>query len=311
MVEILGVTLPVFAIIALGWLSSRWGLVEDNWIHVLNTFVYFVSLPALIIIGFWHLDFSGDTLYEFVGVHLVSMIVIALVVALILAPIRIKRSLKASIFIGGLMGNTVYMGFPIGTATFGQKFQSPVVLSATIFLLFGLVLSIIYIELLKKGHRSFATHIKDFVSNPLLVALVVGILLNVVPFTGFTAVFLDNTLSMLGATASPVALFALGVFFKDTSFRKNLKWVSLSSLIKLVVFPISIILAFIVLDGFEVNLISEDLKDIALLISAMPAAVTSFVLAERFSLDKSVAANTIVFSTLISFITISLLLLFI
>lgn len=318
MFDVLIITLPVFLIIFLGWLAARTTISEEGWVHTLNTFVYFVSLPALILIGFWRLDFGGGALLDFIGIHLVSLIAMALVTGLLLTLFKASRSVKASIFMGALMGNTIYMGFPVAGRAFGADVESTIVLSATIFLLFGMVLSLIYIEILDKGERSFKKHVMDFAKNPLLIALVAGIILNLSPLSGKAVDVIQSTLGMLAATASPVALFALGIFFSGTSFREKFGWVALSSGLKLILLPVIAWLTILIYQTFIIGnsirplLINGtfilELRQITLLISAMPAAVTSFVLAERFNLDRTIAANTIVVSTIASFVTLWIIL---
>ena len=52
MAEVLLITLPVFLIVAAGWLAARIKLAKPEWVHVLNIFVYYIGLPALILHGF-------------------------------------------------------------------------------------------------------------------------------------------------------------------------------------------------------------------------------------------------------------------
>jgi predicted permease len=51
---------------------------------------------------------------------------------------------------------------------------------------------------------------------------------------------------------------------------------------------------------------AADLR-VLILLSSMPVAVTTFVIAERFNLDKALVGNTILVSTILSFIVAPLI----
>ncbi len=309
MLEALTVTIPVFLIIFTGWLTARLRVAKRNWVHVLSTYVYYVALPALILTGFWDLPLQDQALPPFVGIHVVSLLLVALVVAALLFFLSTPSGIRASIFMGAIMGNTVYMGFPVAGRAFGAGADSTIVLSATIYLLFGLVLALTYIELIEKRGKSLKMQAKSFAGNPLLIALAIGALFNVINFSGEVAEIMRSTLNMFGRTASPVALFALGVFFSGASMQKNIEWTGLASAMKLILFPAltaSTLVAYQALANG--GALSLQMSQITVTIAAMPAAVTTFVLAERFQLDKTVAANTVILSTVVSVVTLIILL---
>ncbi len=309
MSEIFLVTLPVFFIIITGFLAARFNLAKESWEHTLSMFVYYIALPALLVTGFWELDFTEQALLHFVGVHAAVLIGTALVVAFVLSLLPGRHIVKASVFMGSVIGNTVYMGFPVAGRAFGADAESTIVLSATLYLLIGLVLSLIYVEMLTKGQQSLREHVRDFAKNPLLIALGVGVVLNNVSLSGAGVDVLRSTLDMLGRTASPVALFALGLFFSGASWWRNIGWVGLASVFQLVLFPalaVAVLAAHKAFLGTDV--LPAESGSISVVIGAMPAAVTTFVLAERFQLDRVVAANTIIVSTILSFVTLALIL---
>ncbi len=304
-------TIPVFLIIGAGWAAARSGIATEGWVSTLNSFVYYIALPSLIIMGFWEVQFPGDALFQFVVLHLLVLAAVAGITAAVLAMINAQRTVKASVFMGVVMGNTIYMGLPVGTRAFGSGAESPIVLSATIFLLAGLFASLVYLEVLKKGEQSLRAHLKNFSRDPLIIALIAGAVLNAAPFAPGAVDTVSSALDMLGGTASPVALFALGVFFSGASLRSRFGWVAAASAGKLLLFPaITIGVIMLYRNASFAAPLDQLLTDIPLVIAAMPAAVTTFVLAERFNLDRTVAANTIIVSTILSFVTLTTLLAF-
>lgn len=102
---------------------------------------------------------------------------------------------------------------------------------------------------------------------------------------------------MLGATASPIALFALGGFLHGKLVKDKMGFVMLSSILKVIIFPLFV--AAISLLVFK----SGDPKT-AILLSSMPVAVTAFVISEKFRLDGALVGNAILVSTILSFLII-------
>jgi hypothetical protein len=112
---------------------------------------------------------------------------------------------------------------------------------------------------------------------------------------------------MLGLTASPVALFTLGGFLYGRFLKENLNLVILASFLKMIAFPVMIFLGSYYLLNFYA-LPAADLK-VLILLSSMPVAVTTFVIAERFNLNRALVGNSILISTIFSFIVAPLVIL--
>src|SRR3954471_3888598 len=85
MEAIINVVLPVFAIIASGWLCGRIGLLGDGASQALNGFVYFAALPALFFAAMatvplketFNLPFIVDYLGALIGVAVVTWLIAA------------------------------------------------------------------------------------------------------------------------------------------------------------------------------------------------------------------------------------------
>jgi malonate transporter and related proteins len=297
--EIIKIVLPIFLIIWAGFVLRKYDFVELSWVHVLNSFVYYVSLPAIILTSFWQIDWADGKAISLLVLNAFLMILVALLVVVILNLTKINRELKAAIFMVSIVGNTVYMGFPIIGSALGTGDYSAVVAAATIQLVLGLVLSILAVEYWVVRSKNFKTYARDFVRNPLIIALFFGIVLSLIHWEGSIAGIIRKPIDMLAATASPVALFALGAFLHGKFIKAHLKLTMLTSLIKLLLFPI-VIWYF---SGFFP--VSDQARNITALVSCLPVAATCFVIAEKYKLDKSFVVNSILVSTAVSIFTIS------
>jgi predicted permease len=294
------ISVPVFLIIAAGWLFKKYKIADEIWIHILNRFAYYVSLPALIIASFWNINFSDR--YSLMTAAWSASFIVAfmILVVIVLSLFNLPHKTKAVAFLIICTGNTVYMGFPIIINAFGNGSLSMGSLVAVLYLILPILASIFMIRIWANSRRSFSSQVVEFLKNPLTISAVAGVVISFIPKQIVGLELIYKALALLGATASPVALFALGSFLYKRFLRKNFGLVFWSSFAKVAIFPV---LAFIA--GKIFGIAGPDLGLLTLL-AAMPSAVTTFVIAEKFSLDEGVAGNAILISTILSFFAIPL-----
>ncbi len=296
------ITLPVFLIIAAGWFFRKTKIVDEDFIASLNVFAYYVSLPALIISGFWGADFRSGGTWQTILLSALVSLAFSTAVFLVLAFLKLKRKTKAAIFLVSTVGNTVYMGLPLAEFVFGKGALGKGVLASVALLVIPILISIFALKFWHDKEIRMKEQLLQFVKNPLFVSFILGIILGVLGLKGFGFEGVKKTFSMLGATASPVALFALGAFLCGKFLKKDLFAVFASSIVKVVVFPVAGILSFGKFLGAD--------SGIYALFLAMPVAVTTFVIAEKYELDKDLVANSILVSVIISFFTVPMTVLF-
>lgn len=293
---------PVFGIIAFGYILCRYQIAKPNWIKFLNFFVYYISLPALILSLFWKIEFTQSTL-SFFGFHAGFIVALSLLLLALLSVFKIDNQTKVAVILGAVVGNTIYMGYPILRSSF-PNFPIEISMGAgSIQLIIGLLVAMFFVEYLVLKSKKLSTYFSDIAKNPLMIAVILGIILSFAPHNQTTNTIF-NLLSNLGGTASPLALFTLGVFMYRKFSKQSWLLGSIAILIKLIIFPIIILLAF-PLFGFN-----NESTQVSVLISTMPTAITSFVLAEKYNLNKELTADIILISTLLSIVSIPLVIWF-
>jgi len=293
------VSIPILLIIISGWLFRKFKVIDDNSIHELNNFVYYVSLPALIINIFWKVDFLDQNAWELLFLSFVAIGLFFLIIFSLLSLLKINKNLKTAILLNTTIGNTIFMGFPFIELGLGSNFLPNAALVAAVFLIIPLVLTT---TLIQPPHRQKKINLGNFLkSNFLIVSILIGILLSFVGIGNPLIAGVKSSLAMVGATAAPLALFALGSFLQKNPLSKNFKTALLASVLKVVAFPVGLFVFFgLFLEG-------ENLE-ILLILSAMPVAATSFVVAEKFNLYKELTAGSILISTILSLLVTPLIL---
>ncbi len=302
---IVTVILPVFGIMLVGYLAGRFRLLGDASSEALNGFVYYISLPALFFVSLAQVPvgevFNGPFLAAFGG-GLLGTFGVALLVGVFIFPNRL-----AALGLHGLcavFSNTGYLGIPLLLITFGEIGKLPGIISTVIMGTVVMGLGIVLIETdLSQGRgplKILASVGKGVAKSPLILSAGAGLLVSAlgVPLPGPLATFSD----ILGAAASPCALFAIGLFLAGQSVTTGLVEISWLVTLKLILQP-----AITWWLAFGVMSMDPTWAAAAVVQAALPTGALVFVLAQQYGIFVHRATATIMVSTVLSVITLSLL----
>ena len=138
-------------------------------------------------------------------------------------------------------------------------------------------------------------------SNPLILGCLVGIVYSRV--IGVFPVFIDNSLSMISMVALPLALISIGGSLTFKGVHQNVRLSLIGSTLKLLVLPLT---GYFFFHLFGVTGVPFKA---GLLFFALPASTAIYVLSSQMHSDTELASSAIVFSTLLSFLSLSVILL--
>ncbi|MCW5773211.1 MAG: AEC family transporter [Rhodospirillaceae bacterium] len=304
MQAVVSIVLPVFGIILVGYLAGRMRLLGPASSEALNGFVYWVSLPALFLLGLAKapLDriFDLPLIAAFLG-GIAVIFVLALAVARVLFPGRLGavalHALTAS------FPNSGYMGIPLFLLAFGEGGSLPVIVANVSQSITVFFLAIFLIELDGgSGHlgRRVAKIAINLLLNPFLIAAALGLGLNAAGI-GLGGPF-ETLVRTLANAASPCALFALGLFMVGKPITRGLPEVSWLAFAKLILHP-----AVTWLIAVHLFALPADTVRALVLIAAMPTGALVFVVAQRYNVFVQRGSAAVLISTILSVLTISAL----
>jgi malonate transporter and related proteins len=297
---VLGAVLPVFGLVACGYLAGRFGLVTQASSSALNQFVYAFALPAMLFIAVYRgsLDeiLSGAFLLAVIGATLGTAVVGFLLSNLSGAsPAEsTMRALNAS------FANTGYLGIPLVSVSYGERAALPAALATVATNIVSFALAIVCLELFVNPRPGgLRRALGGVVRSPLIWPIALAILLVALEVT--IPLPAERFASLLAAAAGPCALFAIGLFVSQLSIRTGALASWQTTVLKLALHPLLMAaLAFWVLpvDPFWAK--------IAVICAALPLGATAFVLAQRYRLLEAETSTGAVISTAASVITVSL-----
>lgn len=306
MTVLLQVVVPVFGILALGFLAARLGALNEPAVRGLVLFVFNFAIPVLLFRSLAVTELPPDIQWAFLLSYYGAALTVYGLGAAAGRWIFHKPLADQAVFgMGASFSNTVLIGIPVLFTAYGDEatlptlliiaFHGPVLMSLTAGL----------IQLARVGQLSLGRQARsvaaDITRNPIILGLLSGIAMNL---SGFSIPEpIDRIAQMLGSAAVPTALFALGASLAAYPLNGNAPPALLLSVLKLTVQPLLVwVLAVPVLrlHGIWVP--------VAVVMAAMPSGINVYLFGARYGAAPEVAARTVLVSTVGSLLTISFLL---
>src|SRR6478752_10473988 len=306
MQAIFNVALPIFGVILAGLLAGRWRILGGEATAALNAFVSYFALPVLFFGTLARTPVRAVLDPELMlGFSLVVLATFALGMLSTWLAVRGGLARMSLQGIAASWGNVGYMGVPLCLAAFGEPGLPPAMLAVIVTSIISMVFGVMLIELeVAAGHGPVVTFLNaawNVARNPLPLSIVAGIIWSGLALPLPTPV--EKWLDLLGAAASPCALFAIGLFLSDKTIKSGLAEAGLTTLIKLLLQPLAALLIL----PFFVPIDSVAAK-VALLMASLPTAANAFVLARQFDIQVEQNTASVLLSTAFSVVTVSALL---
>ena len=290
---------PFIFITVLGFIFGRIKISDLSHAKVLNLFLFYIAVPALIIKFVAQSEIGQIDLKQIISYFLMQGI-LGLMTFLITSNF-FKRPVQESI-IWSLMvalSNHVTLLLPITKIYFGTEVITQV---TSIILMDGIILlSVItfFLELTTKKNIQVSVFLRNLFFNPMIMSIVIGVLL----FSFNIDIFdtpIDYILSVLAACVSPVGLFAIGITLSFYSSKVLNKITATISILKLIISPIVLLLIGFVL--FDAG-VPEKIPG-AFFVSVAPCGHTAIVLCSAYNVNPENIVKALFISTLTSVVTI-------
>lgn len=285
----------MFILIGVGFFLRRAGFVSDEVKKALTDFLLYVILPASIIKSFL-MDVGND-----IWVTVIVLLAIACfvqVIAMILARTLFRKLPPDQIpcfQYATVATNSVFFGLPISEGVFG----SIGLLYSSLFLLpQRFVMWTAGASFFHAGESKLNAY-KKILVHPCMIGTYIGlaILVGNIPLPG---VILSTIKSVASANTALTMIF-IGITIADCRLREILSaQMLLFSFLRLFLIPFLTLVPCLLLH------IDSLTTGVAVLMTAMPSASTTTVMAAKYGKDEVMGAKIVVVTTLLSMVTIPL-----
>lgn len=289
----------IFLLIVIGALVKRLKAVTDGVIREVGSLVLNVTLPAFLITSM-NMEFSPSVLKS-------SAIFIVISLSVYVFGILMVKPATWLLKVDGkamdvyeyiiLFSNFGYMGYPVINLIYGAQ---GVFYAAIYNLPFSFLVWTHGVHVLRRHTDSAGVRSKKFHINASLVAIVTGFTLFLLSVELPAPIF--DALTLVGSMTTPLSMMFIGFILADSDFKQlTMDWkVYAFSILRLLIMPICVYLVLKTMDFGGL------LLGVPVVISAMPAAANSAVIAAQYGSDYQLASRAIFISTLLSIATIPL-----
>ncbi|MHC8508482.1 MAG: AEC family transporter [Rhodospirillales bacterium] len=300
---VINAALPLFAIIFAGYLCGRAKLLGAQSSEAINRFVYLVALPVML----FHVLASADPKEILNGPYILgyggAQVVLYTLTWIIARRAGRMDSSAAGVFaLGGVFGNTGYVGIPLAAAAFGPVGAQAAIVATVFQSALFLPLTAVLVDSSGGGGRGRARAIAMTVAkNPIVMSAAAGLAW---AFGGLDMPApVESFLKLLGAPAGPCALFAIGLVLSTLKIRSTgpQPWANVA--VKLFVHP-----ALTAAAVFLIVPVQSDWAVVAVLMAALPAGANFFVIARQGGVGVEMASAATMLGTVLSVATVSALL---
>ncbi len=310
MQAILLITMPFFGLILAGYLAARRHVLPESAIPGLNAFVLYFALPCLL----FRLGMRTPVLELLNPNTLMVWLAAALLLVFVVVVFSLNErvGLKDAAF-GALVAsfpNTGFMGVPMMAALLGPAAAGPVMtlILADLFVTSSLCIALAQVAPKQPLRASLLRSLKGALSNPLPWAIAAGAMcsgLGLRPPAPLLAM-----VELLASAASPVALFTIGAVLHRAEHlaHRRTYWMDVwpVAAVKLLLHPVLVLALGALAVALGAELTSFQLL-VMVLVAGLPSASNVSILAERYGADNGRIAHIILSSTVVAFVSFSLL----
>lgn len=292
-------TLPFFALIGVGYLAGRTRFFSEEATAYLTRFVFYFALSAMLFGFAANLDISAIFSWPLVFAYLLATTAVWLIVAVVALVRGVSKEEAVFEAHAGVIGNVGFLGIPMLALLLGPQAVGPVLLVLAVDLIvFSSVLTMV-ITGLRAGRvsaQTFGILGMGLAKNPMIVSVGLGILWG---STGLQVpVPVNEFLTLLGAAATPCALFAIGASLAGRSAERVevAAWLSVS---KLILHPLAVAGAcwLFGVTGYQAG--------VMIAAAALPVAGNVFILAQHYRVAPQRVSTAILLSTAGSVLTVT------
>lgn len=289
-------TIIMFALMLLGLLLSRRGMISEQGSRDLSNVLLYAVIPCVILRSYMS-EFSTEKLRAMGLSALIAVIAFAASIAVAYLTCGTRHRIEN---FAVAFGNAGFIGIPLVTAVFGPEAAFYVVSFST----FANLLQWTYGIVIISGKKETMNLRMVFV-NPVFISMVIGIALFVLQPALPTIV--TCTIGYIADGNTVLAMIILGYYLSKVQLRGLFADVRLYlfSALRLLVVPAVTILVFL-----PFPFARGEITLITLIAAATPIASSTAIFAQKFDQDYRRAVSYVCLSTILSVATLPLVMLF-
>lgn len=293
----LSAVLPMFVMLVMGNFLKRIKMVDEHTLNKMNTLCFKTFLSISLYYNIYRANIAEVFNGKLLMFAVIAQFIILGISFIAAIPVTKGKKKRGALIHGIFHTNFVIFGTLIGTALCGEGNIGAISLLIAVIVPVQNILSVITLEMFREGGKiSFKQIAKGVIKNPYVIAAILGCLTHLfgIKYPDLIA----NIFRDLGRCGTPVALIVMGGLFNFGAVYENVKSIVTGVICRLIIVP-AILIPISIWLGFR----GGDLIGLMCIFVA-PCAITSFNLASAMDSDADLAAQLVVFTSVVSIFTI-------
>lgn len=284
--------------IVIGYVIKRLNIFPKEAPTILNQFVIYISLPAMILLQIPRLTFSLDTIIPIIIAWLV-MTISAVLILFLSKVFSFSKEITGSLMLVAILSNSSFLGIPIVNAYMGESALPYVLVYDQLgtFIALATYGTFIASYYSNKSEISFKIITFKVLTFPPFISLVLALFLMGVEFNET----ITKVLSSFANTIVPIALVAVGLQLQLKLPGHEIKPFSVALIVKLLIAPI---IAVIICQIFDWN---NQASIVSIMESGMAPMITAGAIASMAGLAPRLSSAIVGYGIIISFVTTGIL----
>jgi hypothetical protein len=298
----ISIILPIFIIIAAGWLARKRHFIPDAFIGPANQMVYYFAIPAMIFRAVSKASFHDEFSIRVLMITLVCILAMSVIAWSVTMAGKMPKTLRGTFIQSSFHGNLGYIGLAVVFYSLGDTGLASGAIFAGFIMIVQNILAVAVLQIhSQKGEGvafDLAANLKRILGHPVILSACAGIGFSLLEIP--LPIIAERSLGILSGMALPLALLLIGANLSFDLMRLRFLSMLAASCIKLLVMPG---LGLVIFALFSIP-VPEFLP--AFILLASPTATLTFVMAKEMNGDPDFAVAAISGCTLMSGITFSL-----
>jgi len=290
----------------IGYVAFKVRLVPEDALRTLNAYVLNIAVPCMVLLSMQRDELNDQIMDDIIwslAAFAIVTVLLSIIGFVVLRPVKsIPEEDKGIYKMQLAFTNCGFMGYPLTTVLFGKYGLFLAIIMNIIFTTFMYSIGVVML-LHKKGEKLFTMRLMVRMLSVPFLASIAGLIIFI---SGFHfPVFIDDTLELMAATVSPVAMFIVGINLSNSKIRE------IFTPRNLVLCVVSLIVVPFFTLGVDLLLpLSNFALVIHVFLMAMPSAAITTVLCNRYNKNAKLAAEGVASTTFFSLGTLALWTLF-
>ena len=306
--------IELFAIIIIGFIANKCGILKQSSKQVLTKIVLNITLPCTILSSVMNSENlpTLDKIGYLLLVAFLTYVLYFIIAKLTTLTLRIKGERKGIIEFALIFSNVGFIGYPVTEAIFGPD---ALFYTCVFNMPFNVLCYSLGVAIIKSGMHSdeekdsknsegkgrFIKYVKLFIT-PSFIASVIALGMAACATNGPHTI--GNVTEMVGAMTTPAALLIIGSTLADMPIKSTLTDVQayLVSIVSVIITPLIAYFVFAPMCNGDAMLLGE-----AVVISGMPVATAGTMLCVDNGVDEKFMAQLTFITTVLSVVSIPLI----